>query len=69
MDLSRLGLNLDFGGTLMVGFASYFGLAAGFGGPIVWTTMGWKITYFLGWVCLAVGFLLQRIALKRPSTV
>lgn len=62
MNLARQGLELDFLGTIMIGAASYMGLSAGFGGPIVWTSSVWQITYFMGWASLATGFLLQRIA-------
>ena len=67
MDFARRGLELDFLGTVMVGTSSYAGSVAGFGGPIVWTNSFWKVTYFLGWTCLAAGFLLQRIALHRTA--
>jgi hypothetical protein len=59
------GLALNFIGTVLLGFATYKGLAAGYGGPIVWQSSWWRAAWFLGWVLLALGFALQWFAAVR----
>jgi len=65
MNIVRLGLGLNFIGTLVVAAAGYFGLAAGFGGPIVWVNMLWPIAWWLGWLLVAAGFLLQWFGVRN----
>jgi hypothetical protein len=59
MNLAQIGLALNFVGAVFIGLSSQIGLAAGFGGPIVWKAWSWRVGNVLGWVLLSVGFLLQ----------
>lgn len=62
MSLSSVGLDMNFVGSVMIGLGSYFGIAAGFGGPLVWSSTFWKVVFFVGWFLMASGFLFQRLA-------
>ena len=55
------GLALNFSGTVLLGIAGA-GLAAGYGGAIVWKNALWHVSWWLGWLLLALGFALQLIA-------
>jgi len=59
MSLIRMGLGLNLVGSIVVAAAGYFGLAAGFGGPIVWVSVWWTSLWWLGWVLVVAGFALQ----------
>lgn len=61
-----LGLLSDFLGAVVVGFSGYFGLAAGFGGSILWESPHWRNLWWVGWALLALGFLLQLLAAIFP---
>jgi len=56
------GLGLNFIGAVLLGIAGVAGLAAGYGGPIVWKNAWWHASWWLGWLLLALGFALQWIA-------
>lgn len=62
MDRAQIGLVLNFLGAALLGVSSQCGLATGYGGPIVWTSKYWRWTNVLGWILLAVGFLIQLTA-------
>ena len=62
------GLALSFVGTVIVGVAGYWGLAAGYGGPIVWVSPSWRIAWLLGWSLLAIGFFLQLVGEVCPGS-
>ena len=62
MDGAQIGLVLNFLGAALLGVSSQFGLATGYGGPIVWKKKYWRWTNILGWILLAVGFLIQLTA-------
>ena len=55
----RWGLALNFIGSVLVGLAGYFGLAAGYGGAIVWLHPLWAWAWRFGWFLLAAGFAVQ----------
>ena len=59
MTCAKFGLILNAIGGAMVAVTGYKGLAAGFGGPIVWTSSLWHCLWWLGWVLLVVGFVFQ----------
>jgi hypothetical protein len=61
MDAAHVGLALNFVGAVLLGVSSQFGLAAGFGGPIVWKKTYWGWINVVGWSLLAIGFLIQFI--------
>lgn len=62
MDFAQIGLVLNFLGAVLLGVYSQFGLATAYGGPIVGKSRYWRWTNVLGWILLAVGFLLQLTA-------
>lgn len=62
MDAAQIGLLVNFVGATLLGISSQFGLAAGWGGLIVWKKLPWKWANILGWILLAVGFLIQLTA-------
>jgi len=62
--MARWGLSLNFLGSIAVGLSAYKGLAAGFGGPIVWTSSFYRVAWIVGWVLNALGFLLQLLAIS-----
>ncbi|MEK6776946.1 MAG: hypothetical protein AABY87_08710 [bacterium] len=64
MNVTRLGLIFNFIGTLVIAAAGYFGLTAGFGGPIVWSSTLWAIAWWIGWLLFAIGFVLQWFAVR-----
>ena len=65
--LVKLGLASDFVGAVMVSFSGYFGLAAGFGGPIVWENKLWRGLWWFGWAFFAMGLFLQWVALRASD--
>lgn len=64
MVLTEVGLALAFLGSVLVGSSTQFGLGGGWGGAIVWKSLGWRIGNALGWVLLILGFFLQWFALR-----
>ena len=60
--LVRWGLACNILGTVFVGFSSFFGLAAGWGGSIVWNSRLGRLMYWLGWGLMFFGFIVQFIA-------
>lgn len=63
--MSRLalsGLILNLLGTLWVGLIPYFGLAAGYGGPIVFKNRLWAWAWGLAWLVFAAGTILSAAA-------
>jgi hypothetical protein len=61
--LPAIGLGINFIGAVLLGLSSQFGLAVGFGGPIVWKKTWWRAANMLGWCLLALGFLMQLFAI------
>jgi hypothetical protein len=59
MNAVRIGLLLNFIGAVLLGLSTQLGVAAGWFDPIVSKNWVWKFTNFLGWVLLAIGFLIQ----------
>jgi hypothetical protein len=57
--MNRLGLALNSMGSIAVGWAGYNGLTVGFGGPIVWKNKIYHLSWLMGWILNAIGFLLQ----------
>ena len=66
-EMARLAVACNFVGALVVAVAGYFGLAAGYGGPILWSDWRWCATWWGGWALLAIGFGLQWFALGAVS--
>lgn len=62
METANVGLLLNFCGTVALGVSSQFGLAVGWGGPIVWKRPSWRHANIIGWCLLALGFALQLFA-------
>jgi hypothetical protein len=62
METTNMGLLLNFFGTVVVGVSSQLGLATGWGGPINWRRPCWRHANLVGWILLALGFLLQLFA-------
>src|SRR5262249_40266520 len=48
--MRRVGLALNVAGTLGVGLIPYFGMAAGYGGPIVFKSPLWAWGWVLSWL-------------------
>jgi hypothetical protein len=59
MNLAHCSAALNFAGAVAVGLSNQFGLAAGFGGPIVWKNAACQIVNGIGWLMLIGGFGLQ----------
>jgi len=57
-----IGLFLNVAGTVGVGLIPYFGMAAGFGGPIVFRSSLWAWAWGLAWLVFIVGAVLSALA-------
>lgn len=57
--MTTIGLWLNFIGSLLLGVSTQFGSAAAWGGKMVWTANYWRLINALGWLFLAIGFLMQ----------
>lgn len=59
-----IGLVLTTVGTLGVGLIPYFGMAAGYGGPIVFRSRIWAGAWVIAWFVFIVGAILTAVALS-----
>lgn len=62
MSALTFGLLLNFSGSVMLAFSAQVGLATAYGGKIVWRTKVWRFLNLIGWVLLALGFVVQIFA-------
>src|SRR6266496_4361049 len=62
-----IGLVLNLVGTLGVGLIPYFGMAAGYGGPIVFRNSGWAWAWGAAWLVFIAGATLAAFASPRVS--
>ena len=63
--MTRLGLWLNFIGSALVGLSAYFGTVSGFGGALVWKPHWLEVVFWVGWILLTLGFLLQLWASRK----
>jgi hypothetical protein len=59
MTWAKVGLILNAVGGAVVALTGYWGLAAGWGGRIVWASTLCRWSWWLGWALLVLGFALQ----------
>ena len=61
MCIVQIGLLLNFVGAVLLGLSSQFGIIGGgwFNGSIHLKNRIWKCFNILGWLLLAIGFLIQ----------
>ena len=64
MSLTQWGLLLNFVGSALVGLAAYFGIVSGFG-ALVWKPRWLEVVFWVGWILLTFGFLLQLWASRK----
>jgi hypothetical protein len=63
--MSYLGLVLNILGTLGVGLIPYFGMAAGYGGPIKFKSAWWSAAWIVSWLVFIAGAYLSARAPAR----
>jgi len=59
LNIVDIGLALNFFGAVILGVSSQFGSAAGWGGALVWKGARWRWFNVIGWLLLALGFIIQ----------
>jgi hypothetical protein len=59
-----VGLLLTIAGILGVGLVPYFGMATGFGGPLVWKSPRWALVgaWVLAWLVSIAGAIFSLLA-------
>ncbi len=62
MNITDVGLLINFFGAALLGASSQFGSAVGWGGVIGWKTRLWRWINASGWLLLALGFVTQLFA-------
>jgi hypothetical protein len=60
--LNIIGLLMNLAAAVALGLAAQKGTEAGYGGPLIPKSRGWKIAGDAGWWLLGFGYLLQLIA-------
>ena len=59
MSLQEIGLLVSGFGGIALGFSSQLGLAAAYGGKLVWSKNKWRLVNLFGWLFLVLGLFVQ----------